>query len=31
MFDDVHYTAQLFYGTYVPIVACIALVNMQTY
>ena len=33
MFDDVHYTAQLFYGPYVRIATCIALaqVNMQAY
>ena len=31
MFDDVHYTAQLFCGPYVRIVTCIAQVNMQAY
>ena len=31
MFDDVHYTAQLFCGPYVRIVSCIAQVNMQAY
>ena len=31
MFDDVPYTAQLFYGPYVRIVTCIAQVNMQAY
>ena len=31
MFDDIHYTAQLFYKPYVRIVTCIVQVNMQTY
>ena len=31
IFNDVHYTAQLFCGPYVRIVTCIAQVNMQAY